>query len=227
MFPSVNVINVPAVLDKNGHLRCATTSTYRAKCSGHSTALQITGINSNAESYFFTGHKPGSAVKSSKFDMVHGSFSTPFVYAPHHDQFPSEIVNENFGYVPQTLVEWIARHPDYVSEFPGIASCLPGGPSIGFNVRDICSRPPSHDSGRIRLGFQPPASTISSTITIARRGCFHPGACPTSASPGATPVATTPLVTPEAHFPNSMLTLCCLQQGYYMMLTTFCSTFDH
>ena len=232
MFPSVNVINVPAVLDKNGHLRCTTTSTYRAECptpvqptanatitkvdnhtnsTGPSTALQITGINSNAESYFLTGQNPGYAVMSSKFDMVQVSFSIPFVYAPLSDQFPSKIVNENFGYVPQTLIEWIVRHPDYVSKFSGIASCLPGGPSIDFDAGDVCSRPPEpvHDAKFIAINLPVQALTISSTVTIAGRGCFHPGACPTSAAPGATAAATTPLVTPEALSQNGKFVLCC------------------
>ena len=182
--------------------------------AGPSKVLQITGINSNAESYFFTRQKPGSAVMSSKFDMVQVSFSTPFVYAPLSDQFPSKIVNENFGYVPQTLVEWIARHPDYVSKFPGIASCLPGGPSIDFDADDICSRPLEHSYNRIMINFQAPALTVSSIVTIAGRGCFHPGACPTSAAPGATAVAATPVVTPGRQSQDSMFTLCCLDQSF-------------
>ena len=184
--------------------------------TGSSTALQISEINSNAENYFFTGQTPGSAVMSSKFDMVQVSFSTPFVYAPLSDQFPSKIVNENFGYVPETLIEWIARHPDYVSKFPGIASCLPGGPSIDFDVGDVCSRPPSPFALQAAMAIQISVPnhllTISSTVTIAGRGCFHPGACPTPAAPGATAAATTPLVTPEA-LPQSGTPLsCCLHR---------------
>ena len=236
VFPSVNVINVPAVLDRNGRLVCATTSTYRATCpttayvESNSTtagvdnhtqsaqppeALQITGVNSNAESYFSTGPKMDSANVSAKFDMVQVSFSKPFVYAPFSDPFPTKIVNENLGYVPETLIEWIAQHPDYVSKYPGIASCLPGGPSIDFDTNEICSHPTFRAMNAAQLLAQGRASelTITSTVTIAGRGCFHPGACSTPAAPGAMPVAPTPVVTPEAQTQYSMFDLCHLQQG--------------
>ena len=220
--------------DKDGHLRCATTSTYRAECPspeqeesyptiatignhtksrGVPTALPITGVNSNAESYFFSGQKPDSAINSSMFDMVPVSFSKPFVYAPLSDDFPDNVVNENFGYVPQSLIEWMAQDPDYVSKFPGIASCLPGGPSIDFRAVDVCY---GLEKPAIRMGAQHEAAdlTVSSTVTINRRGCFHPGACPTAAAPGATAVAATPVVTPEAQTQYSMFTLRCLRHSF-------------
>ena len=250
VFPSVNVINVPAVLDKEGHLRCATTSIHRAECPdpgqtrsnatiatvnnstqsrGHSTAFHITGINSNAEAYFSNRQKLDSAIMSSKFDMVQVSFSKPFVYAPLSDQYPSNIVNENFGYVPQTLIEWIAQQSDYVSKFPSIASCLPGGPSIDFNARETC---PHSDILNAHvfpyfLIYQTGADdlTVSTTVTIAGRGCFHPGACPTPAAPGAAAAATTPLVTPEALPQSGMPVSCCLQQIHNILLTIRSSTY--
>ena len=232
VFPRVNIINVPAVLDRNGRLMCATTSTYRASCpatayaEANSTsarvdnhtqsanpheALQITGINSNVESYFSAGSKMDSANVSAKFNMIQISFSKPFVYAPPSDPFPSKVVNENFGYVPQTLIEWIAQHPDYVSKFPGIASCLPGGPSIDLDADVICP----HST----LAFEPalhglqvlvptPELITSSTVTIVGKGCFHPGACSTPAAPGPMVSATTPAVTSEAPDQDSMFNLC-------------------
>ena len=222
--------------DKDGHLQCATTSTYRAECPdpeqeesyptiatvgnhtrdrGSSTALPITGVNSNAESYFFGGQKPDSAINASMFDMLPVSFSKPFVYAPLSDEFPDKVVNENFGYVPQSLIEWMAQDSDYVSKFPGIASCLPGGPSIDFRAVDVCYG--LKRIGNIFLQLQNGASglTVSSTVTIAGRGCFHPGACPTPAAPGATAVAATPVVTPEALPQSGMLIFCCLRQASY------------
>ena len=214
MFQSVNVIHVPAVSDKFGQLKCATTSTYLGQCPDlpqNSTPLPITGINSNAELYFSPGPKNDSAALSSKFDMVSISFSKPFVYAPLSDPFPSKVVNENLGYVPQKLIEWIAQQPDYVSEVPGITTCLPGGPSIAFYPYNFC--PPTLPN--LAFLFEPAriasSLTVSSTVTIAGRGCFHPGACPTPAAPGATAVAATPVVTPEALPQSGMLIFCCLR----------------
>ena len=216
---------------------CATTSTYRASCpatayaEANSTAarvdnhtqsakpheaLQITGINSNVESYFSAGSKMDSANVSAKFNMVQISFSKPFVYAPPSDPFPSKVVNENFGYVPQTLIEWIAQHPDYVSKFPGIASCLPGGPPIDLDADVICplSTPlPELAFLGLQVQVQIAELTTSSTVTIIGKGCFHPGACPTPAAPGPTVSATTPAVTSEAQAQDSMFSLCHLLQG--------------
>ena len=216
---------------------CATTSTYCASCpttayaESNSTttqvdnhaysanpqeALHITGVNSNAESYFSTGLKMDSAIISGKFDLVNISFSKPFVYAPSGDQFPTQVVNENFGYVPQTLIEWIAQHPDYISKFPGIVSCLPGGPSIDFVTYEV----PPYTSGlphfvRPNIAVQHSTSdlTFSSTVTITGKGCFHPGACSTLAAPAAMAVTATPAVTSEAHAQDSMFNLCHLHQG--------------
>ena len=233
VFPSVKIVNVPAVSDKDGYLVCATTSTYPTTCRAaahaelnstatkvnndtqsetHQGGLYITGINSNAESYFSSGPEKDSAIISSKLDTIQISFSKPFVYAPLSDLFPSKVVNENLGYVPQSLIEWMAQHSDYVSKFPSIASCIPGGPSIDFSSY-FCSnhgflRPELPGGAFIEFARKTSDLTTSSTVTIAGRGCFHPGACSTPAAPGATAAAATPAATPEAQAHDSMFNLC-------------------
>lgn len=127
-------------------------------------------------------------------DVVHISFSEPFIYTPLSDQFPSSVVNENLGYVPQALIKWMAQDSDYVSQFPGITSCLPGGPSLDF-YNHFCNHTPG---SFFQIDDKEPDLTVSSTVTVARKGCFHPGACPTPATPAATAVAATPKVTPGA-----------------------------
>ena len=191
------MINVPAVTDENGRLMCVTTSTYSTNCPilNDPDPVYITGVNSNAESYFSPGPKSPSTVQI--------SFSTPFLFAPLNDPFPAKVVNEYLGYVPQTLIEWMAQHSEYVSKYPGIASCLPGGPSVDF-AYFFC--PPGWDLlGALEAEHD---LTFSSTVTVAGKGCFHPGACPTPAAPGDTPVAAIPAVTPEVHAENSMSSLC-------------------
>ena len=206
---------------------CATTSTYRAACpvgsyagSNSTTAtrylnhtqnaspseeLYIRGVNSNAESYFSRGPEMNMSMTSYNLSTAQISFSKPFIYAPPKDMFPSQIENENFGYVPQTLIDWMAQDLNYVSIFPGIASCLPGGPSMDFHSYFCPSKRPRIPPAN-RLGFLISQShlTVSSIITIAGKGCFHPGECSTPAAPGATPVAATPVVTPEAHLQDGM-----------------------
>ncbi|KAM0796613.1 hypothetical protein BDR22DRAFT_518639 [Usnea florida] len=208
VFTSVNVIYVSAISDTDGLPACATTSTYRATCSTYAQpqrALYITGINSNAESYFNSSEDQRSAALK-KPDMVPISFSEPFVYVPLSDPFPSRVVNENFGYVPQTLIEWMAQDSGYASKFPGIASCLPGGPSIDFH--QICGNTSSlsqkiYPTPLAVVGLGAPELreshlTLSTTVTIAGKGCFHPGGCPTPATPGASAVTATATVTSEA-----------------------------
>ena len=242
MFPSVNVINVPAVSDEHGHPACATRSTHFTTCSAQAystlnlttanytenastnSPLYFTGINSNAEKYFDRSAKNASAT----IDVVPISFSTPFVYAPLGDQFPSSVVNENLGYVPQNLIEWMAQDSQYVSKFPGIASCLPGGPSINFSAYFCTTQAFLEPIDFLKVQIKEPGLTVSTTVTVAGtqafqaalpeifaqiskpdltvsttftvagKGCFHPGACPTTAAPGATAVAATAEATPEA-----------------------------
>lgn len=104
----------------------------------------------------------------------------------------------------------MAQQPDYISKYPGIASCLPGGPSIDF-YSYFCSQHRNYQGFNINLGFAMTESIFSSTTTIAGRGCFHPGACPTPAAPGATAVAATPVVTHEAQSQDSVFIMIYLQ----------------
>ena len=241
MFPSVNVIIVPAVSDGGGHPACATKSKHFITCAAQASsilnlattnyaanastnsALYFTGINSNAERYFDVSPKNGSAT----IDVVPISFSTPFVYTPLSDQFPSSVFNENLGYVPQTLIEWMAHDLQCVSKFPDIASCLPGGPSVNLSAYFCPTQAFPEPMEVLSVLIKATNSTVSTTITVARtiafsgftnalrsalperdlttsttstvagKGCFHPGACPATAAPGATAVAATAEVTHE------------------------------
>lgn len=210
VFSSVNVINVPAVSDKDGRPACATTSTYRAICPARTynnytqsaqtqEPLYVTGINYNAERYFSSSPKNGSAMTPVTLDEIQLSFSKPFVYAaPLSDQSLFTIVNENLGYVPQNLIEWMAENPDYVSKFPGIGSCSPGGPSVNFFSHLCLPPPPVAGNNFLQILYGEAQLTVTTTVTVAGKGCFHPGACPTPAAPGAAAVAATPEITPEA-----------------------------
>lgn len=88
----------------------------------------FTNINSNAEAYF-GGERTNGVVMS---------LTTPLIYQPTRGatgQTSRDICYqsdgaENFGYVPQTLLDYMISNRDYVSQYPGLASCLPGGPSI-------------------------------------------------------------------------------------------------
>lgn len=87
---------------------------------------------------------------------------------------------EDLGYVPQALIDWILQDPYYVAQYPGLATCMPGGPSIKVPGRDgFCA------FTKVCPLVQEPVSalTINSETTIQGVGCFHPGACQAAHSP--------------------------------------------
>jgi hypothetical protein len=78
------------------------------------------------------------------------SLATPFIYLPSRgiDGATQEVGNLcaqspggsiDFGYVPQTLVDFLVANPAYSSQYPGLASCLPGGPAV--SSVETCSEP--------------------------------------------------------------------------------------
>lgn len=79
---------------------------------------------------------------------------------------------EDFGYVPQALVNFITQRPDITSRFPSGASFLPGGPSILERPSGICIPKPAP-------AILNPVSdvTVHGESTIITAGWFHPGAC--------------------------------------------------
>lgn len=67
------------------------------------------------------------------------TLDTPFVYLPASssgttglpgDRCVVGTTNEGFGYPPQTLLDHMINNPAISSQFPGLASCLPAGPSL-------------------------------------------------------------------------------------------------
>jgi hypothetical protein len=39
---------------------------------------------------------------------------------------------EQYGYIPQTLLDFLIQEPAYSAQYPGLKGCVPGGPSIIF-----------------------------------------------------------------------------------------------
>jgi hypothetical protein len=65
------------------------------------------------------------------------SLTEPFIYQPAWASqlepadhcFPGKN-SEEYGYIPKTLLDYLIHNPYYSAQYPGLASCLPGGPSI-------------------------------------------------------------------------------------------------
>ena len=97
----------------------------------------------------------------------------------------------DYGYVPQDLIDWVAKNPNYLSQYPYLASCYPGGPFIKpDNLHAVNGECTANEASPVDLS---PVSdlTTSTLVSTSSAGCFHPGACPTPA-PAATPTPAVP-----------------------------------
>ncbi|KAL8836992.1 MAG: hypothetical protein Q9176_005993 [Flavoplaca citrina] len=86
-----------------------------------------------------------------------------------------EYVAENYGHVPQALLDWMLKDPLYVAQFPDIASCGPGGPQIKLILECAATAPVRQEPV--------PALTVGTENVVDVAGCFRPGACPTISTP--------------------------------------------
>lgn len=253
MYPSVKIINVPAVTQANGELACTTVSTYQLKCPGPVDSATFSGINSHVQAYYgglssssqtstntytysrwssLPGPTPhqvqitnrttftatGTAIITSithvatSFATTEISFPTPYLYFPSRGK--TEVQNTgdlpdlvgisnsvldkrtlsttsqtstkydtlvaDYGFVPQVVIDSMANDPEYIRQYPSLASCLPGGPSI-IPIKD---HEPWVNVGADGCNWAAPAAlesvpdlTTSSGATVSGVGCFHPGNC--------------------------------------------------
>jgi hypothetical protein len=111
-----------------------TTYTYAA-----STLYDTIWTNSAGDVVNTNDRQPGVTI----------TFDTPFVYLPVSsvgstglpgDRCRIGSSNEGFGYPPQTLLDFMVNNPSISRQYPGLASCLPGGPSLlAFSKPYNCS----------------------------------------------------------------------------------------
>ncbi|PMD42998.1 hypothetical protein L207DRAFT_631169 [Hyaloscypha variabilis F] len=85
-------------------------------------------------------NQPGSVI----------SLTEPFIYQPawasnlaSTPQCLPGMNTEEYGYIPQTLLDYLIQNPYYSAQYPGLASCLPGGPSI---ITAMCPKGIKHTS---------------------------------------------------------------------------------
>ncbi|KAE9374135.1 hypothetical protein N431DRAFT_556531 [Stipitochalara longipes BDJ] len=95
------------------------------------------------------------------------SLTTPFIYQPPWGstqptaQCKRTANSEQYGYIPQTLLNYLIKNPFYSSQYPGLASCVPGGPSL---LQGICP-----------FAQQTPPSPLPSTVAIPAGGGLTSG----------------------------------------------------
>ncbi|KAL8796934.1 MAG: hypothetical protein Q9195_000705 [Heterodermia aff. obscurata] len=281
-YPSVKIINVPAVIQANGELACTTASTYQLKCPDPIDSATFSGINSHVQAYYgglssstqtstdrYTYSRwstlPGSTFQqvqvtkqttftatgtaiitnithaATSFSTTEIIFPTPYLYFPSRGK--TEVQNTgdlpdivgigtsaldkralsttrsrtstkydtlvaDYGYIPQVVIDSMANDPEYIRQYPSLASCLPGGPSIipikdhepWINVAaDGCAWAAPEVLESV------PDLTTSSGATVKGVGCFHPGNCATMAKTTAVPSQTMSVELPESTKPPTMI----------------------
>jgi hypothetical protein len=134
------------------------------------------------------------------------TLTTPFIYQPTQGANPATgdprrcfqgSESENFGYVPQTLIDFLARDAGYLHQYPDLTSCLPAGPSI-LPVLDACKIP--FDEIIQYGGGDLTESTVSTVMPPAGANTPipPPGSPPTVAAEDITAPTTTPAANPPA-----------------------------
>lgn len=137
-------------------------------------------MNQNAQAYFggpgidqsaASSSIPGPKPRAPAGTPVVISLTTPFIYQPARGEsgatgidtcFMSPMAGtEDYGYVPQTVLDFLIADEAYSSQYPGLAACLPAGPSI---VPSGCS---TVETFITTFTTTLPASTIISTITAS------------------------------------------------------------
>lgn len=206
---------MPAVTDSNGQLACVTTSTFYPSTFDTSIpgSVLFTGINSYAQQYFSSATATTSATVaaeislSTPFIQPLGSFPTKYTSLTLPTPAISDFVTtkpkmaravptssslalngsvSEYGYVPNFFISFMAQDPNYVAQFPDLASCFPGGPSIdpGLKTSAIVQAPTLLSN----LDLQSSATSVTYPS-----GCFDPDSSLCSAaanppSPSVTPV---------------------------------------
>ncbi|KAL8858961.1 MAG: hypothetical protein Q9178_004442 [Gyalolechia marmorata] len=186
------------VSELNGTVVTIAGTTVPVTCAATKAFNIFPGINNHVGEYFETHEgptRPPVPGPTSTFNPTVVSFSTPFVYLPIRFATAAHIIvdiklagpsdrnkralapattfgdindgaPEDYGYIPQALIDWAVQDDKY----PGLASCLPGGPRIEQN--ETCKR--------VEPAFQEavPDLTLSSAVTVDDDGCFDPVGCP-------------------------------------------------
>lgn len=269
MYPTVKVINVPAVTQANGELVCTTTSTYQLKCPQPVDSATFSGVNSHVQAYYgglsssnitstetFTVSRwstlPGPTLSqvpitdqstftetgtatitntthaATRFSTAEISFSTPYLHFPSrgktevqntgdlpnivgvltsglearaplteasHTSTEYDTLLADYGYVPQEVIDSLA------SDYPNLASCLPGGPSI-LPIKDhepwINIQADGCAAAAPGVQVAVPDLTTSSGATVKGEGCFHPGKCAAAATSTPAPASSAAVVLPES-----------------------------
>jgi hypothetical protein len=138
VYSTVRIITAAAITDDGGNLACGTA------IGG------FLNLNSNAQAYFGgAGASPiyrpaGDPDVNPRAPTLVApaiiTLATPFIYQPARGRLGTTISEacggkiapdtEDYGYVPQTVLDHLIGNKDIAAQYPGLSACLPAGPSI-------------------------------------------------------------------------------------------------
>jgi hypothetical protein len=168
------------------------TSTHTYFSILHSLTSKYTATETGLGTWFTNlhGHTMEPTMASSGLEIT---LTTPFIYQPTRG---ANIATEdeaycyqsggaeNFGYVPQTLVDYLAQDPYYLGLYPDLTSCLPAGPSI-LPIMEPC-RIPLKIIIQSAVGGDLTDSTTS-TVSVRHSGVVDVAEVTTTPSPNPPP----------------------------------------
>lgn len=122
----------------------------------------------------FPASIPGAVTTSSTPSPTTTISLTSTVTYTYSSPAPIDTVNDNYGFIPSGIIPWMLQNPDYANQYPGLESCLAGGPTITPNTGCVSVAPATAEVV--------PDLTASAATTVKGLGCFHPGNCPAAAA---------------------------------------------
>ena len=173
VYSRVKILSVPPVTNDEGRETCVTMS-RNAGCNC---------IFSYCNEHVFANFD----MPNPKFLHAEIILSTPFIHIPSNPG----VSTEAFGYVPQSMIDWMVQDSNYITKYPHLLSCQPGGPKIHSLPR---ANPVMFNEGNW-YHVSARHLTSSMTVTVHSDGCYKARDCPTSPAPGANAQAPTPDVT--------------------------------
>lgn len=147
------------------------TKTFSYTFTGDDTTTTeiTTGVYTDNDYGIFYTNSKGSIVQPAPPPSgVVISFATPFIYQPERGKTGAtaasglcgfeNVEKEDFGYLPKPLFDFLLENEEYSSQYPGLESCILGGPSIWTSECVALSTTRSEESS-----FSNPEATNTAT----------------------------------------------------------------
>ncbi|KAG4436209.1 hypothetical protein IFR05_008305 [Cadophora sp. M221] len=174
------LVSVTTVMETNDVRYRTGISSWPTRTSTYPEATNVV-IHSSVQEYF---KKSGNSVTDSGVEI---SLAIPFAYLQRRSVACCRVLLdprcrspplENYGYPPQELIDYLAAGEHYVSVYPNIRNCLPGGPAI--DITPYCSPKSPKIQYWVAAGGD---LTSSTTVFVTSSLAAEPAIKPTDSRP--------------------------------------------